>query len=89
MVLGPNKGDVTNAKGHFTIERVPSGIYRLQAITIGYKSVIIPEYIVSTKGLNTSIEMEENLAELAEVTVAASPLRRDSRSLVNLRIIGL
>mgnify|MGYP000036034224 CR=1 FL=1 len=30
MVLGLNKGGVTNAEGHFTIEQVPPGIYRLQ-----------------------------------------------------------
>ena len=39
MVLGLNKGGVTNAEGHFTIEQVPPGIYRLQATAIGYKSV--------------------------------------------------
>ena len=27
MVLGLNKGGVTNAEGHFTIEQVPPGIY--------------------------------------------------------------
>lgn len=73
MVLGLNKGGVTNAEGHFTIEQVPPGIYRLQATAIGYKSVTTPEYILSTKNLNISIEMEENLTELAGVTVTASP----------------
>ena len=38
---------VTNAEGHFTIEQVPPGIYRLQATAIGYKSVTTPEYILS------------------------------------------
>ena len=89
MVLGLNKGGVTNAEGHFTIEQVPPGIYRLQATAIGYKSVTTPEYIVSTKDLNISIEMEENLTELAGVTVTASPFRRDLESPVSLRIIGL
>lgn len=46
MVLGLNKGGVTNAEGHFTIEQVPPGIYRLQATAIGYKSVTTPEYIL-------------------------------------------
>ena len=84
MVLGLNKGGVTNAEGHFTIEQVPPGIYRLQATAIGYKSVTTPEYIVSTKDLNISIEMEENLTELAGVTVTASPFRRDLESPVSL-----
>ena len=39
MVLGLNKGGVTNAEGHFTIEQVPSGIYRLQATAIGPASI--------------------------------------------------
>ena len=89
MILGLNKGSVTNAEGHFTIEQVPPGIYRLQATAIGYKSVTTPEYILSTKDLNISIEMEENLTELAGVTVTASPFRRDLESPVSLRIIGL
>ena len=89
MVLGLNKGGVTNAEGHFTIEQVPPGIYRLQATAIGYKSVTTPEYILSTKDLNISIEMEENLTELVGVTVTASPFRRDLESPVSLRIIGL
>ena len=89
MVLGLNEGGVTNAEGHFTIEQVPPGIYRLQATAIGYKSVTTPEYILSTKDLNISIEMEENLTELAGVTVTASPFRRDLESPVSLRIIGL
>ena len=89
MVLGLNKGGVTNAEGHFTIEQVPPGIYRLQATAIGYKSVTTPEYILSTKDLNISIEMEENLTELAGVTVTVSPFRRDLESPVSLRIIGL
>ena len=46
MVLGLNKGGVTNAEGHFTIEQVPPGIYRLQATAIGYKSVTTPEYCI-------------------------------------------
>ena len=88
-VIGLNKGGVTNAEGHFTIEQVPPGIYRLQATAIGYKRVTTPEYILSTRNLNISIEMEENLTELEGITVTASPFRRDLESPVSLRIIGL
>ncbi len=89
MITGLNLGAVTDAEGHFTIEKVPPGIYRLQATAIGYKSVTTPEYILSTKNLNISIEMEENLTELDGVTVTTSPFRRDVESPVSLRIIGL
>lgn len=89
MIVGLNKGGVTNAEGHFTIEQVPPGIYRLQASAIGYKSVTTPEYILSTRNLNVPIEMEENPNELEGVTITASPFRKNIESPVGLRIIGL
>lgn len=89
MIIGLNKGGVTNAEGKFSIEQVPPGIYRLQASAIGYKTTTTPEYILSTRDLHIQIEMEENLTELEGVTVTASPFRRDIESPVSLRIIGL
>lgn len=89
MIVGLNKGGVTNAEGKFLIGQVPPGIYRLQASAIGYKTVTTPEYILSTRDLHIQIEMEENQTELEGVTVTASPFRRDIESPVSLRIIGL
>ena len=89
MIVGLNKGGVTNAEGKFSIRQVPPGIYRLQASAIGYKTVTTPEYILSTRDLHIQIEMEENQTELEGVTVTASPFRRDIESPVSLRIIGL
>lgn len=89
MIVGLNKGGVTNAEGKFSIGQVPPGIYRLQASAIGYKTVTTPEYILSTRDLHIEIEMEENQTELEGVTVTASPFRRDIESPVSLRIIGL
>lgn len=89
LILGLGRGAVTDAEGHFNIQEVPSGIYRLQASAVGYKTVLTPEYIVSTKDLTIQIETEENLTELEGVTVTASPFRHDLESPVGLRIIGL
>ena len=89
MIVGLNKGGVTNAEGKFSIEQVPPGIYRLQASAIGYKTVTTPEYILSTRDLHIQIEMEENQTELEGVTITASPFRCDIESPVSLRIIGL
>ena len=89
MIVGLNKGGVTNAEGKFSIGQVPPGIYRLQASAIGYKTVTTPEYILSTRDLHIQIEMEENQTELEGVTVTASPFRRDIESPVSLRIVGL
>lgn len=89
LILGLGRGAVTDAEGHFNIQELPPGIYRLQASAVGYKTVLTPEYIVSTKDLTIQIETEENLTELEGVTVTASPFRRDLESPVGLRIIGL
>lgn len=89
MIVGLNKGGVTDAEGKFSIEQVPPGIYRLQASAIGYKTVTTPEYILSTRDLHIQIELEENQTELEGVTITASPFRRDIESPVSLRIIGL
>lgn len=89
LVLGLGRGGVTDAEGHFNIGEVPPGIYRLQASAVGYKTILTPEYIVSTKDLTIQIETEENLTELEGVTVTASPFRRDPESPVGLRIIRL
>lgn len=89
MIVGLNKGGVTDAEGKFSLEQVPPGIYRLQASAIGYKTVTTPEYILSTRDLHIQIEMEENQTELEGVTITASPFRRDIESPVSLRIIGL
>ena len=89
MIVGLNKGGVTNAEGKFSIGQVPPGISRLQASAIGYKPHTTPEYILSTRDLHIQIEMEENQTELEGVTVTASPFRRDIESPVSLRIIGL
>lgn len=89
LVLGLGRGGVTDAEGHFNIGEVPPGIYRLQASAVGYKTILTPEYIVSTKDLTIQIETEENLTELEGVTVTASPFRRDPENPVGLRVIGL
>lgn len=89
LVLGLGRGGVTDAEGHFNIGEVPPGIYRLQASAVGYKTILTPEYIVSTKDLTIQIETEENLTELEGVTVTASPFRRDPETPVGLRVIGL
>ena len=69
MIVGLNKGGVTNAEGKFSIGQVPPGIYRLQASAIGYKTVTTPEYILSTRDLHIQIEMEENLSLYTHLTL--------------------
>lgn len=89
IILGLNKGAITDAEGKFTIGNVPPGIYSLQVTAVGYISVVTPEYMLSNKDLNISVEMEEDLTELKSITVTASTFRRSAESPVSLRVIGL
>ena len=89
LVVGLGIGSSTDAEGHFAVEQVPPGIYRLQASMLGYKTVFTSEYRVNHRTPHIQIEMEENQTELEGVTITASPFRRDIESPVSLRIIGL
>lgn len=89
LVVGLGTGASTDAEGNFTISKLPPGIYRLQASALGYKTVLTSEYRVNHITPHIQIEMEEESAALAEVTVTASPFRRVAESPVSLRVIGL
>ncbi|MEG1838465.1 MAG: TonB-dependent receptor [Bacteroidaceae bacterium] len=89
LIYGTGMGAITDSIGNFRIEDVPPGIYRLQISILGYKTLITPEYILTTKDLRIDAELEENPTELGEVSVTASTFRRLSESPVGLRIIGL
>lgn len=89
LVVGLNSGASTDSEGNFTIEQVPPGIYRLQASSLGYKTVLTPEYRVNHITPHVQIEMEEDELTLDAVTITASPFRRVAESPVSLRVIGL
>ena len=76
MIIGLNKGSVTNVEGRFTIEQVPPGIYRLQASAIGYKSVTTSEYILSTKNLNIPIREPTGIFHASCNLTPESPFHR-------------
>lgn len=89
LIYGTGTGTTTDSIGNFLIENVSPGIYRLQISSIGYKTTVTPEYILSTKDLRIDAELEENTTELGEVSVTASTFRKIPESPVGLRIIGL
>lgn len=89
LIYGTEIGATTDSIGNYLIENVSPGIYRLQVSSIGYKTAITPEYILSTKALHINVELEENTTELGEVSITASTFRKMPESPVGLRIIGL
>lgn len=90
LVAGiPGKGASTDSAGIFRIEQVPPGIYRFEASSIGYATVLTSEYIVSSSTPFIEIEMEEDANLLSTVVVTPSPFRRSIESPVSMRVIGL
>lgn len=83
------QGVSTDSAGHFTLRRVRPGIHRLSASSVGYKSVVTPEYIVSAATPFIEIELEEDATQLEAVTVVPSPFRATAESPVGLQVIGL
>lgn len=63
LVVGLGIGSSTDAEGHFAVEQVPPGIYRLQASMLGYKTVFTSEYRVNHRTPHIQIEMEEEALE--------------------------
>ena len=57
LVVGLGIGSSTDAEGHFAVEQVPPGIYRLQASMLGYKTVFTSEYRVNHRTPHIQIEM--------------------------------
>ena len=88
-VWNSSKGTQTDSLGRFSITGVTPGIYRLQVSGLGYKTVITPEFRLSSHDYTLDIEVEENRINLREVSVTASPFRRSVESPIAMRVIGL
>lgn len=88
-LAGQPKGASADSLGRFRIERVKPGIYRLAASSVGYKSVVTAEYLVSAATPFVEIELEEDAAQLEAVTVSPSPFRATVESPVSLKVIGI
>lgn len=88
-LYGTNQAVMSDSVGNFVIRNVSPSIYRIQVSAIGYKTLLTPEYILSTKDLLVNLEIEENVTQLKEVNVTASVFRRITESPIGLRLIGL
>ena len=89
QLFGQSIGSTTDVNGEFEIKNISPGIYRLKASSIGYKTILTPDYIVSNNNLNITIELEESISDLAEVTITANTFRKTTETPLGLRIIGL
>jgi len=61
-------GTTTDSAGHFTIERIPTGEYKLMAAFIGYTSLITDLNAVPARGAVLALEPDSEMLEEAVVT---------------------
>ena len=85
----PIRGGATDSLGYFTIEGVAGGVARFEASSLGYTTVVTPEYIVSLSTPPIEIVLEESSSAIEAVSVAPSPYARDVASPVSMRSIGI
>jgi hypothetical protein len=85
----PDKMTATDSTGHFCIQSVEPGIYRLSVSCIGYSNLLSAEYMVGPQRPIIELEMEEKSNRLNELTVMGSSLRKTKESPISLQIIGL
>lgn len=77
--VSPAKGASTEMDGRFTIENLPVGRHTVQISFLGYKTVVLPNILISSaKEAFVTIEMLENTEELKEVVVSAESDKRDA-----------
>ena len=63
-------GAVTDVNGNFRMEKVPAGRQSFQVTYVGYKSVTIPNVLVTSgKEVVLNISLEESLEQLEEVVI--------------------
>ena len=83
------KGAATDTLGYFTIEDVAGRVVRFEASSIGYTTVVTPEYLISPTTPFVEIELEESATTIDAVAVAPSPYTREIESPVSMRAIGI
>ena len=69
----PLIGKITQVDGSFRLENIPVGRHSFRISFMGYKSVVIPEILVSTgKETVMTVALEENVITTGEVEIKAS-----------------
>lgn len=88
IVKGTTIGTQTDEEGRFSIENLLPGPYTLLVSFVGYKAEQTPEYLLTVKDLQITVELEENTNELTDINVYPMPFRRSIESPVGLHVIS-
>ncbi|MBC8033740.1 MAG: TonB-dependent receptor, partial [Chitinophagaceae bacterium] len=76
-IEGNAAGTTSDANGKFTLRNVPIGRQKVIITYKGYKPILIPEVLVTSgKEVILDAALEQSIAELGEVTVSASKVKK-------------
>jgi outer membrane receptor for ferrienterochelin and colicin len=90
VIWGTTAGTVTDEEGRFVLNNVEPGFIKLAATSIGFGNSFTEEiYVTNAKKVYVEIPLQESKTELEEVTVKASPFRRQEESPLSLRRIEI
>jgi hypothetical protein len=89
-IFGTNIGSISDLGGKFLFTGLKPGYVEIHASSIGYESYVSePILVTNANKVFIDIPMQETKIALQEVTVKASPFRRNVESPVSLRRIDL
>ena len=90
LVQSLGSGTTTDQEGSFEINGLEPGLYNLEVSFLGFNTVTEYEIQVSNaKPTTINFQLEEQIENLEEVVVKASPFRKTEESPVSLRNIGI
>lgn len=90
VIWGTNVGAVSDMDGNFLFTGVTPGFVELRVSSVGFEPYISEQILVTNaKKVFVEIPLNTSTVELNEITVAASPFRRNDDSPVSLRRIGI
>lgn len=90
VVYRTTVGVAADENGFFRIENVPVGYARLEVSSVGYKTGVSGEFMVSASSERTvDVGLEEMATELEQVTVRANPYRKTLESPISIQRIGI
>ncbi|MEN9917712.1 MAG: hypothetical protein RL662_148 [Bacteroidota bacterium] len=89
LLQGASNGVLSDSLGFFSFDNLPPGAYTLQVSSLGYRTLLTPQYLITTRNVSVTVELDENINQLKEVSVAPSPFRRVIESPVSLHVIGI
>jgi len=90
IIYGTTIGSISDLDGKFLFTGVEPGFIRLQVSSVGFETHITEEFqATSARNIFIEIPMKEANISLSEVTVKASPFRKQEESPVSLKTIQI